>query len=107
MLENLYVSFSGEKRRALGQGLKSNSLHHLFWIKPRSLKTKSESDLSRLFQRLIFQSKSNLCFKFHIMESLLSLLNDIYGNIDLFCDKGCAVGSIDLLCDRAIFNEIG
>ena len=26
MLENLYVSFSGEKRRALGQGLKSNSL---------------------------------------------------------------------------------
>lgn len=73
MLENLYVSFSGKKRRALGQGLKSNSLHHLFWIKPRSLKTKSESDLSRLFQRLIFQSKrrEHILFNFRQMSPQL------------------------------------
>lgn len=74
MLENLYVSFSGKKRRALGQGLKSNSLHHLFWIKPRSLKTKSESDLSRLFQRLIFQSKRREHILFQTNESPIVLL---------------------------------
>lgn len=68
MLENLYVNFSGEKRRALGQGLKSGFLHHLFWIKPRSLKTKSESGLYRLFQRLIFQIKRREHFLFNFRQ---------------------------------------